>query len=64
MKRQKTKLTKAEEWLISFTLHHYDVLPTSAGRTDEEILNTGLALLSHHYGETFSREMLNKYFKG
>ena len=64
MKRQKTKLTKAEEWLIDFTLNHYDVLPMSAGSTDEEILNNGLRLLSHHYGVTFTREMLNEKFKG
>ena len=64
MKRQKKKFTKAEKWLIDFTLYHYDVLPTNPGRTDEEILETGLKLLSHHYGETFTREMLNKYFKG
>ena len=64
MKRQKTKLTKAEDWLISFTLNHYDVLPTSAGNTDEEILNNGLRLLSHHYGVTFTRNMLNEKFKG
>lgn len=61
---KKTKLTKAEDWLISFTLNHYDVLPASAGRTDEEILNNGLRLLSHHYGVTFTRETLNKHFKG
>ena len=64
MKRQKKKFTKAEKWLIDFTLYHYDTLPVSAGRTDEEILDKGLELLSHHYGETFTREMLNKYFKG
>ena len=57
------KLTKAEKWLIDFTLNHYDVLSISAGRTDEEILNTGLKLLSHHYETTFTREMLNKNFK-
>ena len=64
MKRQKTKLTKAEDWLISFTLNHYDVLPMSAGNTDKEILDNGLRLLSHHYGVTFTREMLNEKFKG
>ena len=58
------KLTKAEKWLIDFTLYHYDALPTNTGRTDEEILNKGLALLSHHYGKTFTRDMLNKHFKG
>ena len=58
------KLTKAEKWLINFTLNHYDVLPINVGRTDEEILNKGLALLSHHYGETFTREMLNERYKG
>ena len=58
------KLTKAEKWLINFTLNHYDVLSMSTGRTDEEILNKGLALLSHHYGVTFTREMLNEKFKG
>ena len=57
------KLTRAEKWLISFTLNHYDVLPTNPGNTDEEILNTGLKLLSHHYGVTFTREMLNEKFK-
>lgn len=57
------KLTKAEKWLINFTLNHYDVLSTSAGRTDEEILNTGLKLLSHHHGVTFTRDMLNEKFK-
>ena len=64
MKRQKTKLTRAEKWLIDFTLYHYDTLPVSPGRTDEEILNTGLQLLSHHRGYTFTREMLNEKFKG
>ena len=58
------KLTKSEKWLINFTLNHYDVLSMSAGRTDEEILNTGLKLLSYHYGVTFTREMLNAKFKG
>ena len=58
------KLTKSEKWLIDFTLNHYDVLSVSAGRTDEEILNNGLRLLSHHYGVTFTREMLNEKFKG
>ena len=58
------KLTKAEKWLINFTLYHYDVLSVSAGRTDEEILNNGLRLLSHHYGVTFTRNMLNEKFKG
>ena len=58
------KLTKSEKWLINFTLNHYDVLPSNSGRTDEEILNTGLKLLSHHYGTTFTREMLNEKFKG
>ena len=58
------KLTKAEKWLINFTLNHYDVLSTNAGNTDEEILNNGLRLLSHHYGVTFTREMLNEKFKG
>ena len=58
------KLTKSERWLIDFTLNHYDVLSANAGRTDEEILNTGLKLLSHHYGVTFTREMLNEKFKG
>lgn len=58
------KLTKAEKWLIDFTLNHYDVLPINAGNTDEEILNNGLRLLSHHYGVTFTREMLNEKFKG
>lgn len=64
MKKQRIKLTRAEEWLISFTLNHYDVLPTNVGNTDEEILNNGLRLLSHHYGVTFTREMLNEKFKG
>ena len=64
MKRQKTKLTEAEGWLISVTLSHYDVLSMSAGDTDEEILNNGLRLLSHHYGVTFTRTMLNEKFKG
>ena len=64
MKRQKIKFTKAENWLISFTLNHYDVLPTNPDNTDEEILETGLKLLSHHYGVTFTREMLNEKFKG
>ena len=64
MKKQRIKLTKAEEWLISFTLNHYDVLPTNAGNTNEEILSNGLRLLSHHYGVTFTREMLNEKFKG
>lgn len=63
MKKQRIKLTKAEEWLISFTLNHYDVLPTNVGNTNEEILNNGLRLLSHHYGVTFTREMLNEKFK-
>ena len=63
MKKQRIKLTRAEEWLISFTLNHYDVLPTNVGNTDEEILNNGLRLLSHHYGVTFTREMLNEKFK-
>ena len=58
------KLTKAEKWLINFTLDHYDVLPTIPGNTNEEILETGLKLLNHHYGETFTREMLNEKFKG
>ena len=58
------KLTKAEKWLVNFTLYHYDVLSVSAGRTDEEILNNGLRLLSHHYGVTFTRNMLNEKFKG
>lgn len=58
------KLTKAERWLINFTLNHYDVLPVSTGRTDEEILSKGLELLSHHYGVTFTKEMLNKNFRG
>ena len=58
------KFTKSEKWLIDFTLNHYDVLSTGAGSTDEEILNKGLALLSHHYGVTFTREMLNEKFKG
>ena len=58
------KLTKAEKWLVDFTLYHYDVLPVSAGRTDEEILNNGLRLLSHHYGIPFTRNMLNEKFKG
>lgn len=58
------KLTKAEKWLINFTLNHYDMLSVSAGKTDEEILNTGLQLLSHHRGYTFTREMLNEKFKG
>ena len=57
------KLTKGEKWLINFTLNHYDVLPTNPGRTDEEILNTGLQLLSHYYGVTFTRDMLNEKFK-
>lgn len=61
---KKTKLTKAETWLIDFTLYHYDTLSASAGRTDEEILNNGLRLLSNHYGVTFTREMLNEKFKG
>lgn len=63
MKRQKKKFTKAEGWLIDFTLCHYDVLPMNPGNTDEEILNKGLALLSHHYGVVFTREMLNEKFK-
>ena len=63
MKKQRIKLTRAEEWLISFTLNHYDVLPTNVGNTNEEILNNGLRLLSHHYGVTFTREMLNEKFK-
>ena len=63
MKKQRIKLTKAEEWLISFTLNHYDVLSTNVGNTNEEILNNGLRLLSHHYGVTFTREMLNEKFK-
>ena len=58
------KLTKAEKWLINFTLNHYDVLSTNAGRTDEEILNKGLELLSHHRGFIYTREMLNKNFRG
>ena len=58
------KLTKAEKWLVDFTLYHYDVLPVSAGRTDEEILNNGLRLLTNHYGVTFTRNMLNEKFKG
>lgn len=58
------KLTNAEKWLLDFTLYHYDILPVSAGRTDEEILNNGLRLLSRHYGVTFTREMLNEKFKG
>ena len=58
------KLTKAEKWLIDFTLNHYDVLSINLGNTDEEILNNGLRLLSHHYGEVFTREMLNEKFKG
>ena len=57
------KLTKAEKWLINFTLNHYDVLPITPGRTDEEILNKGLELLGHHYGVVFTRDMLNKNFK-
>ena len=61
---KKTRFTKAETWLIDFTLYHYDVLPVSPGRTDEEILNTGLQLLSRHRGYTFTREMLNEKFKG
>lgn len=64
MKKQRIKLTEAEDWLISFTLNHYDVLPTNAGNTDEEILSNGLRLLSRHYGVTFTREMLNEKFKG
>ena len=64
MKRQKKKFTKAEKWLIDFTLCHYDVLPTNPGNTDEEILETGLKLLSRHYGVTFTREMLDEKFKG
>lgn len=63
MKKQRIKLTEAEDWLISFTLNHYDVLSTNAGNTDEEILNNGLRLLSHHYGVTFTREMLNEKFR-
>ena len=63
MKKQRIKLTEAEDWLISFTLNHYDVLPTNVGNTNEEILNNGLRLLSHHYGVTFTREMLNEKFK-
>ena len=58
------KLTKAEKWLINFTLNHYDTLSVSAGRTDEEILNNGLRLLTNHYGVTFTRNMLNEKFKG
>ena len=57
------KLTKAEKWLINFTLNHYDVLSINLGRTDEEILNKGLELLSCHYGVVFTREMLNEKFK-
>lgn len=64
MKRQEKKFTKAEKWLIDFTLYHYDVLPTNPGDTDEEILETGLKLLSRHYGVTFTRKMLNAKFKG
>lgn len=61
---KKTRFTKAEKWLVDFTLYHYDTLLVSAGSTDEEILNNGLRLLSHHYGVTFTREMLNEKFKG
>ena len=57
------KLTRAEKWLTNFTLNHYDVLSMNPGRTDEEILNKGLELLSHHYGVVFTRKMLNEKFK-
>ena len=58
------KLTKAEKWLINFTLNHYDVLSINVGGTDEEILNKGLELLSYHRGFIYTREMLNKNFRG
>ena len=61
---KKKNFTEAEYWLINFTLNHYDVLPSNSGRTDEEILNTGLKLLSHHYGIAFTRDILNEKFKG
>ena len=61
---KKKEFTKAEAWLIDFTLYHYDTLPTNPGNTDEEILNNGLRLLSHHYGVAFTRNMLNEKFKG